>query len=364
MNSTETVLKGKLSAKISGLQLFCLLFLSRIFLALSRTGASEGTTLSATIVSLLIDTLLAFLILIPFFYCMRRRQSGLLELAFERNKTFGRIVAFLLFIPCLYFAAETVFQFGFYYREYIMENTGALVIAFLMALAVAYAAFIGLEGIARMSFLVFVVAVVTFFLIGLGASGNYEPIYLRALGFPVNSGVFSQALDTFSYFFDLIALMVVYGNTVGKRARGFVFANVLGTAVVAGLSVMVTTALGDGLFPHVSFPVHTLAGISELSIFQRLDAGYLIVWTLLSFVRSALYGFCAYKCLYYVCGAKRAQLPFYLFSGLFVALCSLFSLVEKTADFSAGMLSGGIMMLVLVAGIPLCLILFGRRRVK
>lgn len=364
MNSTEVVLKGKLGAKISAFQLFCLIFLSRIFLALSRTGASEGTTLSTTVLSLLIDTLLAFLILLPFFIYMKKKDTGLLELAFERNHAVGRVVAFLLFIPCLYFAAETVFQFGLYYREYIMENTGTLVIAFLMALAVAYAAFIGIEGIARMSFLVFVVAVVTFFLIGLGAAGNYETIYLTSLTFPVDGGVFHQAFDMFSYFFDLVALLILFGNTKGRRTAGFVWANLLGTVVVAALSIMVATALGDGLFPHVSFPVHTLAGISELSIFQRLDAGYLIVWTLLSFVRSALYGFCAYKCLYVVCGMKRAQRPYYLFAGLLVLLCSLFSLVEKTADFTAGLLTGGIMMLLLCGGIPLMLLLIGRRRVK
>ena len=136
--------------------------------------------------------------------------------------------------------------------------------------------------------------------------GNEEVLYesngagremcIRDRLFPVD-GVWKQAMDTFGYFFDLLAFAVLYGNTKGGRGHSFVWSGVLGTATVAVLSVMVSAALGDGFISRVSFPVHTLAGISELSIFQRLDAGYLVCWTLLSFVRGALYGFCA--CLLY-----------------------------------------------------------------
>lgn len=360
---SEPVLKGKLSARISAFQLFCLLYLSRVFLALSKTGAQgeQGFTLSSALLALAVDMLLGFAVMLPFLLYMRGRDGGLLENAHALHPAAGRIVGLLFAVPSFYYCAETVYQFGLYYREYIMENTGTLIVAFLMALAVSYAAFMGLEGVARMSFLVLAVSVVTFLLIGFGAAGNYDPIYLRALLFPVD-GVWKQAMDTFGYFFDLLAFAVLYGNTKGGRGHSFVWSGVLGTATVAVLSVMVSAALGDGFISRVSFPVHTLAGISELSIFQRLDAGYLVCWTLLSFVRGALYGFCAYRCLYYAGGAKRAVPVFYLFAAVLTVLCSLFALVGNAALATSTLFQNGLILTVLLVGTPLVLFLLERGR--
>lgn len=360
---TEVVLKGKLSAGISAFQLFCLLYLSRVFLALSKTGSEgeQGVTVSAALLALAADTLLGFAVMLPFFLYMRGKKQGLLESAHAAGPLTGRVTGLLFAVVCLYFCAETVYQFGLYYREYIMENTGVLIIAFLMALAVSYAVFMGLEGVSRMAFLVLAAAVATFVLIGFGAAGSYNPVYLKALMFPAD-GMWQRVFSTFGYFFDLVAFAVLYDNTKGCRGHSFVWSGLLGTATVALLSVMVTAALGDGLIGRVSFPVHTLAGISELSIFQRLDAGYLICWTLLSFVRGALYGFCAYKSLFYAAGARRTVPVFYLFAVLLTGVCSLFALVGSAADFAGEMFLNGIPLTVLLMGTPAVLAFMERRK--
>ena len=143
--------------EISASQLVTLLFLSRAFTLLTYSTKTDQISQNAGIIfALALSAMLYVAALIPTFLLVRRRRDySIIEWSFAVKPWFGKGVAALYFAFLVLVTANTISHFEFFLTSSIYPNASPTLFVVLFLLAVAYAAYMGLEACARMSGFVF-----------------------------------------------------------------------------------------------------------------------------------------------------------------------------------------------------------------
>ncbi len=275
--------------RISMLQLVILLFLSRQFTSLTYSpGIGTAVSGTATLYSYLIGAGVLLLLFLPLVIMANKypERSVVMNLQAE-FRGFGIFGGFLYYGYLVLSAAHTLAQFQFFMTNAVFPDASVWVILLPMLLVAVYAASVGIEGIARSGFLIFIgfviaVAVILFSSIPNVELKNVYPLEQNrlqeiAMG---TYGVVSRSAEPI-----LFALLLPYvGGRTGKATVGF---TLLSAAVQELTAFFILTVLGRFSYSQ-TFPFYSLASISEISIFHRMDALYMGIWVLVGFIKLAL----------------------------------------------------------------------------
>lgn len=344
-------------------QLLMVLFLSRIFTALTFTPQGDERIAGSTVMlGQLLSCLLQLLLLVPAWLLYRDHpRASVLDCANTLNRPLGGILAVLYGAFFLVNAVYTAASFDFFLTTAIYPNSSSWLPLILLVGVAWYGAHVGIEPLSRVAGFLFVGVLLSGVFIALALIPRYD---LSNWVSPLYDGVepvWRAAWGSLTRSTELAAVLLLVPMVKGNLRSGVLWWQ--GITLVAFEAIGLGTLLALGEYAGTRlFPVYTLSTIAEFSIFQRMDALHMAVWVFLAALKTGLYLFLAAFCLRDILpqGQKKFALPF----------CAVLLLVgsiwlARQGGLLVGLTSpfGGVVpLLLLVAVCPLLLWLWERLR--
>ena len=269
--------------KIGWGQLLMLLLLGRIFTLMTYVPyALDGYSMSAQMIGIIISTVIQVGFILPIIFINKNTPSkNIPEIAKEKNIILGVVITVLYLIIILVAGVFAVCNFEEFISNVFFPFSSKIIGIITLVGVCIYAAYLGIEGIAR--FGAIVLAVFTLMLIYLLMSSfgqadlmNYQPNFMVT-----SDGVLKAAVDDLSKCSELfvIGLLMKYIKN-NNDFRKSVFSFFAGKIVILEvISFLIITILGN-YARFVEYPFFSLNNYSNVYLIERLDAVYLIVWTL------------------------------------------------------------------------------------
>ncbi len=296
------------TGKISAQQLFAMLIVLRIVIMMTAdTVLLGGENLIDNVLSCAIALGMNGVLILPLYALNRRgRGTNLLEKSYGLFGRMGALVAgfyilYFLFVDCYYLSFFHVFTVN------VLDPKipSWLIVAAVIAVAV-YAAFQGLEAIARTSLLVLVVILASlgflfFATLSRVDMENVPPLLYRGTG-QMWVGVL-QFLGR-STGFSILAMLLP--QTTGNRKLGFVVWNLVIYGVLSLALFILSASMGSYTNTQL-FPFYLLAEVGGIGPFQRLDTVFIGVWISGLFLKIALDLYLISRCMIQMAGARTGK---------------------------------------------------------
>ena len=307
-----------MKTKISALQLYLMLFLSRIIVSITINAQTVG---SGNLLENVFSSLGLFLYLtvfsLPIFALHKNHpECSLLQIA-EKNHGRGASVP-LAVVYALYFVMMNVFSLSLFLTLLVNTTNPAATSVSIVLVAVGialYGALRGIETISRASVCIFILFLLGMTMIFLAVSPNvtaryvmplfYNGIYQTARGF----FVFTARCSSLAEFAVLMPFLADRNSRNGKAHKilGFAVWNGGVTVFLSVLLFFIVSCLGEYATLQI-FPAHTLASIAEIAGIQRLDALFIGIGMMTLIVRIACGLFCIAVCMTPIPTRPRAWL--------------------------------------------------------
>lgn len=272
--------------KISAQQLFCMLILSR--LAIEITSPNTSTAPREAILAILASELARFVLALPLIIFSFRRDN-FHRYVYEKSKLWGWLSS--IFGALLLFGAalKTLFRTSGFAEKNLLTSASSWLILAVTAIFAVYAAFMGVEALARSGVLFLVAAIII-----------TAAVFIADIPYFEVSGVWSisdnETLlnDIISRFFDggdymIFAALLPYVNkknsdSSGKTAMYFALTSIIVPIVICLMNFLILREFyGLSEYPSVAS-----ASLSDISLFKRLDGIFSAVWVLCASFRCGL----------------------------------------------------------------------------
>lgn len=272
--------------KISYGQLGILLLLGRIFTLMTYVPLSSGGhgILPAAIA---ISTAIQVALLLPLMVLNRRFEGkNLVQIAAERRPLLGRLVAIIFLIFLLAMGADSCAHFGGFLSGVFFPQSNKLIFAVIFVAVCMYCASRGLQGLARAGLPIFVLFLGMLVLVG--AMSLSSGALHTALPTQDATRLFPAILEDFGRSGELCVAALLMGKIPKNGLKRSLFVYFSGKIIILEvITVLIITVLGN-YASIVDFPLFSLGSYAGLGGVQRLDAVYLVIWTLIAVVRIAL----------------------------------------------------------------------------
>ncbi len=277
--------------------LFSLLLVSSliIMITVNSTWTGGGDFLDG-VISCAIAFAANFIAVIPLGLLYRRKPTmNILDHGYYLTGWFGGVLAlfygfYFLTVDCYYLSVFQVFN-----ANMIDPEMPSWLIVIAVLAAAVYAAWKGVESITRASvfILVMLLAGLAFILLTSIAQvkpENFKPVLYNGWEQTIRSTMLFLGRST-----GLATLAVVLPVTKGGKKTGFAVWNIVTYVLMSAIIVIMVGVLGNALQIQM-FPMHTLAAVSGIGPFQRMDSVFLGIWLLGVFIKIAvdlyLFGSC------------------------------------------------------------------------
>lgn len=286
--------------KISSYQLFVLVFLFEMGSAILFSLGSQAKQ----------DAWLAILLgmaggipLFLIYYQLFTYYPGLTLIGYVQKiigKWAGRVIGFLYITYFIYIAARVLRDFGELLTSTIYYQTPIFIINTLMILTILYGLFKGVEVVARLGELFFIViytmAIIGVILVifsGIIHFENIKPILENGM-LPVLKTTLMETL-TFPFGEMVVFTMIFPILNEPKKANKIC----LSAMILAGINISLTTfvnlaVLGEDLFVRSTFPLlSTIRKIELLNFIERLDVLFMVYLMIGGFIKISIYYYAA-----------------------------------------------------------------------
>lgn len=288
----------KQPTKISALQFYLMLFLSRIVVSITLNAQTVGDRnfLDNILSSLLLFAAL-FLFVLPLFALNRKYPDVSLPAIAERR--LGGLGYGISAVYGLYFVILNTFSLSLFLT--LVMNTldpaaSKWSIAVVFAAIALYGAVKGIETISRASICIFTLFLLGMATIFIALSPNVRLRYLE----PMLYDGWEQTLRGFFVFAarctSLAEFAVLMPFVEGKKKLGFAVWNGGVTAFLALLLFFIVSCLGEYAYLQI-FPAYTLSAIAEIAGIQRLDALFIGLCMMTLIIRIACGLFAVSECI-------------------------------------------------------------------
>lgn len=268
---------------VSPAQFFFLLFCGRFIAAAAYIrNIAEGVPAADMLLSLAIGMCLTLLFSLPAYYCVK----------IDRYPFRSAWMQFLYAGVLIYFAALNISYFSCFSSSRIKPEKNMFFVLVLIAVAVGYAAGLGLEGLGRFSLLCGATVI--------GISGvillsnlqhfeavNFYPLYVQPPQTIMMNGVHFAAQSTAPLIF-----LSVGRKINGHRAEPLFIAVIAAYALIGVWTVVCIGVLGKAGMLY-AYPAFALCRMASLGAITRLDVLHTALWVLCMFLQSSLLIFCA-----------------------------------------------------------------------
>lgn len=272
--------------KISVWQLFAVLLLSRLLTLLTYTtlgvpDMQNADYFPAAVFSVLFILLFSVMLFVQMRYFP---AHDLTDIAYFSSPVFSKCVSVLYAVYFLLVALETLARLELFVSTVIFPSRQSGFLILICVVAACYAASLGVEALGRTGAICFSLFVAVFLFIMFAMADkidflNFSPMFYDGIKPSLSSGL-SAATHSSEIMMFAMMLPRVSGNV--KKSYAAWLAVFLGSSllvfffVFGGLGYFALTQL---------FPIHAVAVLSEVSVFQRFDVLLTGVWILNAFVK-------------------------------------------------------------------------------
>lgn len=275
-----------LKAKISSGQFFSLLLLSRFISVLTYSPIyNAGLNSSDYLIAGVIGMIMVLFSCLPLALIYKSNDNrSVLDMAYEISPIYSKIISVLYILLFLFYAFSALSRLDLFSGTVIFRESDTKVFVVLSVLLACYSAYLGLEALGRagaISLFVFSVSFVFIIVTMLSKLdlNNFSPVFYDGAGRVISAGQ-TMAVRTI----EPAAMAVLFPRVSGNKKRGFfIWMSVL-TAFLEIVFFFVFSGLGDYAMTQL-FPIHSIAVLSEFSVFQRIDVILTGVWILSAFIK-------------------------------------------------------------------------------
>ncbi|MDW7673843.1 MAG: endospore germination permease [Bacillota bacterium] len=230
--------------------------------------------------------------------CMRFPDKSIIEIS---EAILGKFLGKLIGIGVLWFflfaTASLIRELGELMTTVFMPETPIIVFLSLITLLSAYAVRMGVESIARVNDVFFLVVITMFGILWalvykeLNFASNLLPIYVEA-GWPM---IAKGGIVVAAGFMLVLAIGMIFPY-VNQQKRVFkmtLLGLIIQGIIITGTTIIVITEFGPAQAEMLNFHGIAVTRVIAVAEFlERVDAIFMTVWIISSFVKIALFYYC------------------------------------------------------------------------
>ena len=353
--------------KISYGQLCVLLFVSRIFNSLTYVPmVSHDYSMTAAMIGIAITTAIICILVIPVLYLNKKfPDRSVPEVAYDKSKVFGVAVSAIYTIYFLSAASGVLIQFSYFMNNCFPPMAGRIFVIFALAIAALYACVTGIEAIGRAGSIVFVFLILCFGFFSFASINDMELLNFYPILSNTKNQIFNATMSQLSMNTDIVSIALILPFVKSNAVKGTYTFLGLKFLTIELLFFLVTAILGD-FSRLVEFPIFTLGSSLKLGILQRLDAIYMVVWSLVSIITTSFYMFATIKAIRATIPKAKYHIVAILTSVFIVSAGLTATYFYKPLKGIINNMTSGIVIAVLLFFIPLIIIFLsaGEKGVK
>ena len=290
---------------ISWKQAFVLVFLGCMMVALTYIPTNESGSKNADkIISISIMMIIAVIAFLPMYFLTKRNEGCNLIDCFSKNvPAMTKPAAVVYMLAFSYAIAVTVSRFSLFITSVLLIESKSIVFILIIIAAACYAAYLGIEAVARTSIFVFGVLIVSMAIVGLMQIDEVNVINLRPFFYDGVGPVFSGALNDASKVIEIAALGMIANKVVGGIKKSIITFVITFWIVVSLLTFFMASILGEYSTVQ-TFPIYTMISLAKVGTFRRFDAILTGVWIVGDFIKVAFLIIVLSDCMKYVFKGK------------------------------------------------------------
>ncbi len=351
--------------KISPLQLFFTLFITRAFLSVTYGANENHLSVVLCMLSIMVSVGVQCLLVIPpILFAKSHPDKNFLTYAFEKSKTLGTVTACVYAGFFIYEISRQLGVFSYFIKTEFPEIMPAFLLIIILSAASLYGASRGICGICRASCVGGVIFLVLFFVIILGVTGKYDIYNIQtATPYPKNlpTAFFTDVFQKIGRSDELVCLpfLLSYTEKSHKKATFGYFATKF---AVMEVTVFFSTLILGEYAIDLNLPFYTLSTYAKTSVIERYDSIYMLVWTISAVMKTAVLIYLAWVCL-------KNILPNHPKTSLFTAwviptVFATFLCLKNSYDSIFFRPPATIIVIILCSAVPLVLQILPDRREK
>lgn len=310
--------------KISTLQLYSILYVSRILLTLTFMPSLNNEAVNT---DLLFQVIIFFFALplaaLPLYFLYRLQPEwNILDHAFAVSPIVERILSVGYAGYFLYGTIIAISRFDIFATSRLFPDSDFTVFLLLIILVCCAAAFYGLEAVGRAAAVGLIIVLAAFLFVIITLVPQFELLNFTPPFYNGVRRVLRGAVASLSQTVELSVIAVLAPKVTGNLASGFV-------KWLAGLTATLLCLLGSavavlGYYADSQlFPIHAAAVLSQFSVLQRLDSLLTGVWMLCLFIKASVFILISSECLQHAFHIKNNK-PLIIFSGLLISAVCVF----------------------------------------
>lgn len=348
---------------ISRGQFLVLFVLCRMFVLMTYVPLmGEGYTVTTQMLAAAVSTALIAAASFPIIMLMEREKGKSFISLLNRKGSFGgKLLVSLYILFALALSVQSAAHFLRFILQVFFPGGSVLLISAAFLLVCFYASYVGTESLARTSsvvFAVFVLMTVSTIFLSFDDWNMARIITEQTAGANGFTGALFEELSRNS---QLLLLPFFYHKVRGGARQGFFMGLSIQLVLLELFSLMMTSAMGL-LIKSTDYPFFSMISNSGRSDFGRMDAFYILVWTLSAVVYTGIFLTAAKEALVLECKLSHKSIIFF----------ALLTYAGTAAILAAGedfyyvlrLLTGGAFVVLLYFIIPLILLIGGRLNAK
>lgn len=273
--------------KISSWQLLLLLFLSRLFTTITFFSL-ESKDSASIILPFAASVLVEIILFVPAILLYKKYpKENVVTSALKVNKIFGVILICIYSLFLIFMIFKTVRFFLYFFETAFSDLLPVVWVGVMLLAASVYVAYLGIEAAARSAAVVFGLFIVMLLIVIPATAGDFEISNYYTV--PIRSdSLFQGILDGISRSDEtvlLILIMPYLKEKIGKAVYGFLGMKLV---FIEGIIICCMLLLG-GYMTASPFSFFTMCRYAKTAFIERLDAVYLVVWTLMGVIKLSLY---------------------------------------------------------------------------
>lgn len=283
-----------------------LIFISYMLVALTYIPTNESNVKNVDkLVSIFIGMLFVFLSFLPVYFVTKRNENCNIIDCVQRNaKPLTKPIALFYVLAFSYIVIVTTSRFSLFITSVLLVESKTAIFIIIILAAACYAAFLGIEAVARASLFVFAVLIFSMIFSSLILVKEVEFLNFRPFFYSGVSGIFGEAAIDASKLIEAAVLGMLAPKIVGGMKKTIITFVLSFWIAVTLLAFLIVSILGEYSSVQL-FPVYTLVSLARIGNFHRFDAILSGIWIAGDFIKVAVLIFVSNECMKYVVKDKR-----------------------------------------------------------
>lgn len=286
-----------------------LIFISYMLVALTYIPTNEASAKNIDkLASVFIAMLIVFLSFLPVYFITKRNENyNIIDCVQRDAKPLTKPVALFYVLAFSYTVILTTSRFSLFITSVLLVESKTAVFIIIILVAACYAAFLGIEAIARASLFVFAVLIFSMIFSSIILLKDVDLLNFRPLFYNGTASAFAEAAVDASKLIEAAVLGILAPKIVGGIKKTVITFVISFWIAVTLLAFLVISILGE--YGSVQlFPVYTLVSLARIGNFHRFDAILSGIWIAGDFIKAAVLITVSSECMKYVVKGRRHRI--------------------------------------------------------